>query len=94
MLKTGRRKSRKIKPGYHGFTATQFYFDRKIRKRGFAFDLMRSLLGFTSEFWDQPRSLVVRVSDYWSWGSGFDSRFYMGIFLEGEDSHGNHGLGS
>jgi hypothetical protein len=21
---------------------------------------------------DQPRSLVVRVSDYWSWGPGFD----------------------
>jgi hypothetical protein len=25
---------------------------------------------------DQPRGLVVRVSDYWSWGPGFDSRFY------------------
>jgi hypothetical protein len=26
--------------------------------------------------WNQPRGLVVRVSDYWSSGPGFDSRFY------------------
>jgi hypothetical protein len=25
-------------------------------------------------------SLVIRVSDYWSWGLGFDSRFYHGDF--------------
>jgi hypothetical protein len=31
-------------------------------------------------FPDQPRGLVVRVSDYWSWGPGFDSRFYRGNF--------------
>jgi hypothetical protein len=29
---------------------------------------------------DQPRGLVVRVSDYWSWDSGFDSRFCHGDF--------------
>jgi hypothetical protein len=29
---------------------------------------------------DQPRGLVVRVSDYWSWGTGFDSRFCHGDF--------------
>jgi hypothetical protein len=29
---------------------------------------------------DQPRCLVVRISDYWSWGHGFDSRFYHGDF--------------
>ena len=29
---------------------------------------------------DQPRGLVVRVSDYLSWGPGFDSRFYHGNF--------------
>jgi hypothetical protein len=28
---------------------------------------------------DQTRDLAVRVSDYWSWGPGFDSRFCMGI---------------
>jgi hypothetical protein len=39
---------------------------------------------------DQPRGLVVRVSDYWSWGPGFDSRFCHGDF----SLKGNHGLGS
>jgi hypothetical protein len=29
---------------------------------------------------DQPRGLVVRVSDYWSWGPEFDSRLYYGNF--------------
>jgi hypothetical protein len=29
---------------------------------------------------DQPRGLMVRVSDYWSWGLWFDSRFYHGDF--------------
>jgi hypothetical protein len=29
---------------------------------------------------DQPRGIVVRLSDYWSWGPGFDSRFYHGYF--------------
>jgi hypothetical protein len=29
---------------------------------------------------DQPRGLVVRVSDYWSWGPGFDSRLCHGDF--------------
>jgi hypothetical protein len=29
---------------------------------------------------DQPRGLVVRVSDYWSWGPRFDSRFCHGDF--------------
>jgi hypothetical protein len=29
---------------------------------------------------DQPRGLIVRVSDYWSWGPGFDSRFCHGDF--------------
>jgi hypothetical protein len=29
---------------------------------------------------NQPRGLVVRVSEYWSWGPGFDSRFYHGDF--------------
>ena len=29
---------------------------------------------------DRPRGLVVRVSDYWSWGPGFDSRLYRGNF--------------
>jgi hypothetical protein len=29
---------------------------------------------------DQPRGLVVRVSGYWSWGPGFDSRFCHGNF--------------
>ena len=29
---------------------------------------------------DQPRGLVVRISDYQPWGSGFDSRFYHGNF--------------
>jgi hypothetical protein len=28
----------------------------------------------------QPRVLVVRVSDYWSRGLGFDSRLYHGDF--------------
>jgi hypothetical protein len=43
---------------------------------------------------DQPRALVVRVSDHWSWGPGFDSLFYNGDFSLKEDSHGDHGLGS
>jgi hypothetical protein len=30
--------------------------------------------------WDQPRGLVVRVSDYWSTGPGSDSRFCHGEF--------------
>ena len=35
--------------------------------------------------WDQPRGLMVRVSDYKSWGPGFDSRFYHGNFsLQGK----------
>jgi hypothetical protein len=29
---------------------------------------------------DQPSDLVVRVSNYWSYGPGFDSRFYHGGF--------------
>jgi hypothetical protein len=29
---------------------------------------------------DQPHGLVVRVSDYWSWGPGFDSWFCHGDF--------------
>ena len=29
---------------------------------------------------DQPRGLVVKVSDYWPWSPGFDSRFYHGDF--------------
>ena len=29
---------------------------------------------------DQPRGLVVRASDYWSRGPGFDSRLYHGNF--------------
>jgi hypothetical protein len=29
---------------------------------------------------DQPRGLGVRFSDYWSWGTGFDSRFHHGVF--------------
>jgi hypothetical protein len=29
---------------------------------------------------DQPRGLLVRVSDYWSWGPGFDCRLYHGDF--------------
>jgi hypothetical protein len=29
---------------------------------------------------DQPRGLVVGVSDYWSWGPEFDSRLYHGDF--------------
>jgi hypothetical protein len=29
---------------------------------------------------DQPLGLVVRVSDYWSWGPGFESRFCHGDF--------------
>jgi hypothetical protein len=34
---------------------------------------------------DRPRGLVVRVSDYWSWGPGFDSRFYQGdLSLKGK----------
>jgi hypothetical protein len=37
-----------------------------------------NILYFT--FPDQPRGLVVRVSDYWSWGPGFDSRFCHGDF--------------
>jgi hypothetical protein len=44
---------------------------------------------------DQPRGLVDRVSDYWSWGPGFDYRFCHGdFFLEVEDPHGDHGLRS
>jgi hypothetical protein len=44
---------------------------------------------------DQPRGLVVNVSDHQSFGSGFDSRLYHGNFsLIGEDPHGDHGLGS
>jgi hypothetical protein len=43
---------------------------------------------------DQPRCLVVRVSDYWSLGPGFDSRLSWGFSLEGEYSHSDHGLGS
>jgi hypothetical protein len=31
-------------------------------------------------FSDQPHGLMVGVSDYWSWGPGFDSRFYHGDF--------------
>jgi hypothetical protein len=31
-------------------------------------------------FRDQPRGLVVKVSDYWSWGPGFDSWFCHGDF--------------
>jgi hypothetical protein len=29
---------------------------------------------------DQPHGRVVRVSDYWSWGPRFNSRFYHGDF--------------
>jgi uncharacterized heparinase superfamily protein len=29
---------------------------------------------------DQPHGLVVRVSDYWSWGPGVNSQFYHGDF--------------
>jgi hypothetical protein len=29
---------------------------------------------------DQPHGLVIRISDYWSWGPGFDSRFCNGDF--------------
>jgi hypothetical protein len=29
---------------------------------------------------DEPRGLVVTVFYYWSWGPGFDSRFYHGHF--------------
>jgi hypothetical protein len=43
---------------------------------------------------DQPRGLVVRVSDYWLWDPGFDSVLPWGFFLEGEVFHGDHGLGS
>jgi len=39
--------------------------------------------------WDQPRGLVVRVSDYYSWGPAFDSRLYRGNF----PWRGDHGLG-
>jgi hypothetical protein len=31
-------------------------------------------------WYDQPRGVVVRVSDYWSWGPEFDSRFCHGNF--------------
>ena len=35
--------------------------------------------------WDQPRGLVIRVSDYKSWGPEFDFRFYHGNFsLQGK----------
>jgi hypothetical protein len=44
---------------------------------------------------DQPRGLVVSVSDYYSGGPGFDSLLYHGDFsLIGENPHGDHGLGS
>jgi hypothetical protein len=44
---------------------------------------------------DQPRGIVVRVSDYWSWGPGFDSWFYHGdCFLKGNIPTVIHGLGS
>jgi hypothetical protein len=46
---------------------------------------IHSSLTFSLQFKiDQPHGLVVRVSDYWSWGPGFDSRFH----------HGDHGVGS
>jgi hypothetical protein len=38
------------------------------------------ILALTSLKTDQPRGLVVRVPGYWSWGPGFDSRFYHGNF--------------
>jgi hypothetical protein len=46
---------------------------------------------FTFQKQDQTRG---QISDYWSWSPRFDYRLYHGIFLEGEDSHGAHGLGS
>jgi hypothetical protein len=44
---------------------------------------------------DQPRGQVVRISDYLI--MRYRVQFLVppwGIFLEGEDSHGGHGLGS
>jgi hypothetical protein len=35
---------------------------------------------FEHKITDQPRGLVIRVSDYWSWGPGFNFRFYYGDF--------------
>jgi hypothetical protein len=44
---------------------------------------------------NQPRGLVVTVSDYWSRGPGFNSCFYRGDFsVEGGDSICDHDLGS
>jgi hypothetical protein len=44
----------------------------------------RITLGANASFYTNlhahPRGLVVRVSDYWLWGPGFDSRFYHGVF--------------
>jgi hypothetical protein len=31
---------------------------------------------YSRTLYDQPRGLVVRINGYWSWGPGFDSRFY------------------
>jgi hypothetical protein len=43
---------------------------------------------------DQLRGIVVRDSDCWSWGPGLIPGSAMGFFLEGDDSHGGHGLSS
>jgi hypothetical protein len=43
---------------------------------------------------DQPRVLVVRAPDTDHEVSGSIPGSAMGIFLEGEDSHGDSGLGS
>jgi hypothetical protein len=56
---------------------------RPVRKA----DNLTTILCLCHEIWepklpgtDQPRGLVVTVSDYWLWGPGFDSRFYHGNF--------------
>ena len=51
-----------------------------VVKRGQYFFRVCQIPNHSLSYCDQPRGLVVRVSDYWSWGPGFDSRLYRGNF--------------
>jgi hypothetical protein len=43
-------------------------------------DTEKTFFSLLVEIQDSTGGLVVRVSDYWLWGSRFDSRFYHGEF--------------